>query len=235
MAICLNKITKNRQKEWPFVSAVLTDSKNSTKSGKFWKSLALTILRQARQVLKRIVFFTGFRKERTFRYHAQFYGAPESDRRQENQRSAEKETNIKEEGVESEEIKIYTWVTQSFGRILHSLQTSSEILCKTLTRYSWVCGESSRGQSERCQNRSYCRRNGCAHFSYRKSCRHGKIIGRMGNTAKAIRTLLRVIGMKNNARVNLKINEPEGSERPQHVPSSSLKTVDQAMEDLKGI
>ena len=60
----------------------------------------------------------------------------------------------------------------------------------------------------------------------------GKIIGRMGNTAKAIRTLLCVIGMKNNARVNLKINEPEGSERP--APSSS-RTVDQAMEDLKGI
>lgn len=39
----------------------------------------------------------------------------------------------------------------------------------------------------------------------------GKIIGRSGNTAKAIRTLLRVVGMKNNARVNLKINEPEGS------------------------
>ena len=39
----------------------------------------------------------------------------------------------------------------------------------------------------------------------------GKIIGRMGNTAKAIRTLLRVVGMKNNARVNLKIHEPEGS------------------------
>src|SRR5574343_1952241 len=38
----------------------------------------------------------------------------------------------------------------------------------------------------------------------------GKIIGRMGNTAKAIRTLLRVVGMKNNARVNLKINEPAG-------------------------
>ncbi len=58
----------------------------------------------------------------------------------------------------------------------------------------------------------------------------GKIIGRMGNTAKAIRTLLRVIGMKNNARVNLKINEPEGSTR-----LTSTATVDQAMEDLKGI
>lgn len=36
----------------------------------------------------------------------------------------------------------------------------------------------------------------------------GRIIGREGNTANAIRTLLRVVGMKNNARVNLKINEP---------------------------
>ena len=36
----------------------------------------------------------------------------------------------------------------------------------------------------------------------------GKVIGRDGTTAKAIRTLLRVFGMKNNARVNLKINEP---------------------------
>jgi len=61
----------------------------------------------------------------------------------------------------------------------------------------------------------------------------GKIIGRQGNTAKAIRTLLRVIGMKNNARVNLKINEPEGSTRP--APANSSRSVDQAMEDLKGI
>lgn len=39
----------------------------------------------------------------------------------------------------------------------------------------------------------------------------GKLIGRNGSTAKAIRTLLRVVGIKNNARVNLKIAEPEGS------------------------
>lgn len=37
----------------------------------------------------------------------------------------------------------------------------------------------------------------------------GKIIGKSGQTAKAIRTLLRIIGAKNNARVNLKIVEPE--------------------------
>ncbi len=42
----------------------------------------------------------------------------------------------------------------------------------------------------------------------------GQIIGRQGNTARAIRTLLRVVGAKNNARVNLKIHEPEGSTRP---------------------
>ncbi len=58
----------------------------------------------------------------------------------------------------------------------------------------------------------------------------GKIIGRMGNTAKAVRTLLRVVGMKNNARVNLKINEPEGGAERQ--PRAS-KTVDEAMADLK--
>lgn len=42
----------------------------------------------------------------------------------------------------------------------------------------------------------------------------GQVIGRQGATAKSVRTLLRVIGAKNNARVNLKINEPEGSTRP---------------------
>lgn len=59
----------------------------------------------------------------------------------------------------------------------------------------------------------------------------GKIIGRSGNTAKAIRTLLRVVGMKNNARVNLKINEPAGST---HVPGggSASRTIDEAMDDL---
>lgn len=44
----------------------------------------------------------------------------------------------------------------------------------------------------------------------------GKIIGKEGKTAKAIRTLLRVYGAKNDARLNLKIVEPEGSERPEY-------------------
>jgi uncharacterized protein len=42
----------------------------------------------------------------------------------------------------------------------------------------------------------------------------GKVIGRSGATAKAIRTVLRVVGMKNDARVNLKIEEPEGGRLP---------------------
>lgn len=59
----------------------------------------------------------------------------------------------------------------------------------------------------------------------------GKVIGREGNTAKAIRTLLRVVGMKNNSRVNLKINEPEGGVSEPR-PSAS-KSLDEAMSDLK--
>ena len=52
----------------------------------------------------------------------------------------------------------------------------------------------------------------------------GKIIGKEGKTAKAIRTLLRVLGAKNNARINLKIVEPEGSERPYKKEETSEKS-----------
>ena len=41
----------------------------------------------------------------------------------------------------------------------------------------------------------------------------GHVVGRQGGTAKAIRSLLRIVGIKNNARVNLKIEEPEGGSR----------------------
>jgi len=47
----------------------------------------------------------------------------------------------------------------------------------------------------------------------------GKIIGKDGRTAKAIRTLLRVLGAQNQARINLKIMEPEGGMRT-HEPMS---------------
>src|ERR1700722_17000274 len=41
----------------------------------------------------------------------------------------------------------------------------------------------------------------------------GQVVGRQGAAAKALRSLLRIVGVKNNARVNLKIEEPEGSTR----------------------
>ena len=56
-----------------------------------------------------------------------------------------------------------------------------------------------------------------------------KVIGRGGQTANAIRILLRIVGMKHNARVNLKINEPEGGTRQR----IEMKDVDQALEDLR--
>jgi predicted RNA-binding protein YlqC (UPF0109 family) len=42
----------------------------------------------------------------------------------------------------------------------------------------------------------------------------GKVIGKAGATAKSIRTLLRVLGSRSDARVNLKIIEPEGTQLP---------------------
>ena len=68
----------------------------------------------------------------------------------------------------------------------------------------------------------------------------GKIIGRNGATAKAIRSLLRVVGIKNNARVNLKIEEPEGGRGPRMMRDEgdaraprAMRDVDEVMDDLK--
>lgn len=61
----------------------------------------------------------------------------------------------------------------------------------------------------------------------------GQVIGRSGATAKSIRTLLKVVGAKRNARVNLKINEPEGSTHkpaPRRTDETSAKEV---VEDFK--
>ncbi len=60
----------------------------------------------------------------------------------------------------------------------------------------------------------------------------GYVIGRQGQTARAIRTLLKIVGAKNNARVNLKINEPEGGRGPR--PAASMEDVDtSAVDDLQ--
>ncbi len=53
----------------------------------------------------------------------------------------------------------------------------------------------------------------------------GQIIGKAGSTARAIRNLVRIVGLKNHARVNLKIEEPEGK--------SGEKKVGGELEDLK--
>ncbi|MFH0929827.1 MAG: KH domain-containing protein [Candidatus Moraniibacteriota bacterium] len=63
----------------------------------------------------------------------------------------------------------------------------------------------------------------------------GMVIGREGATAKAIRTLLRVVGAKNNARVNLKINEPEGSTRGmnrEEPRDESRRSIDEVVNDI---
>ncbi|MBU0598030.1 KH domain-containing protein [Patescibacteria group bacterium] len=59
----------------------------------------------------------------------------------------------------------------------------------------------------------------------------GQVIGRQGQTAKAIRTLLRVVGAKNHARVNLKIHEPEGFRKEDRSPRPAADTS--AVDDLK--
>ena len=59
----------------------------------------------------------------------------------------------------------------------------------------------------------------------------GLLIGRQGSTAKAIRTLARIIGMRNNARVNLRIEEPEGGRGPA-VEGGKTKNVEDVMSDL---
>ncbi|MBI2410693.1 MAG: KH domain-containing protein [Candidatus Kerfeldbacteria bacterium] len=70
----------------------------------------------------------------------------------------------------------------------------------------------------------------------------GQVIGRQGATAKAIRTLLRVVGAKNQARVNLKINEPEGDRMRRHeqrpmdssmdAPAPSMNSTSSAIDNL---
>ena len=60
----------------------------------------------------------------------------------------------------------------------------------------------------------------------------GQIVGRQGSTARAIRTLVRIAGLKAHARVNLKIEEPEGST---HVPRESRESREskESLDDLK--
>lgn len=58
----------------------------------------------------------------------------------------------------------------------------------------------------------------------------GYVIGRSGQTARSIRTLLKIVGAKHNARVNLKINEPEGGRGPR-----SSQPMDTGMIDTSAV
>lgn len=58
----------------------------------------------------------------------------------------------------------------------------------------------------------------------------GYVIGKQGQTARSIRTLLRIVGAKSNARVTLKINEPEGGKRSQFANQDMDTSV---VDDLK--
>ena len=62
----------------------------------------------------------------------------------------------------------------------------------------------------------------------------GQIIGRQGATARAIRTLVRIVGLKAHARVNLKIEEPEGGRPPKETQEEPKEGVKESssLEDL---
>lgn len=64
----------------------------------------------------------------------------------------------------------------------------------------------------------------------------GYVIGRQGQTARAVRTLLKIVGAKVNARVNLKIYEPEGSRGPRPRQEADFaSTASEASVDDLGI
>jgi predicted RNA-binding protein YlqC (UPF0109 family) len=56
----------------------------------------------------------------------------------------------------------------------------------------------------------------------------GQIIGKAGSTARAIRNLVRIVGLKNHARVNLKIEEPAGAKgaKPSKAPATGSDLSD---------
>ncbi len=59
----------------------------------------------------------------------------------------------------------------------------------------------------------------------------GQIIGKKGNTINCIRTLVRIVGLKSNARINLQIKDPEGSSYRKN--NKKENSIDNKIEDLK--
>jgi len=62
----------------------------------------------------------------------------------------------------------------------------------------------------------------------------GKIIGKEGKTAKSIRTLLRVLGAKEHARVNMKIIEPEGGQATKE-PTEKKAKKEETKEEVTAV
>ena len=58
----------------------------------------------------------------------------------------------------------------------------------------------------------------------------GQVIGKGGATARSIRSLVRIVGLKNHARVNLKIEEPEGGRATTRESRGATK---ESLDDLK--
>lgn len=58
----------------------------------------------------------------------------------------------------------------------------------------------------------------------------GKVIGKQGQTARSLRTLLRIIGNKNNSYVNLKVYEPD--KEGQRAPREARPAAEE-VDDLK--
>ena len=65
----------------------------------------------------------------------------------------------------------------------------------------------------------------------------GKIIGKQGQTARSLRTLLRIIGNKKNSYVNLKVYEPEkegGAQTPkEEAAAPATDSPDLDVDELK--
>jgi hypothetical protein len=60
----------------------------------------------------------------------------------------------------------------------------------------------------------------------------GPVIGKGGATARSIRTILRSVGASEKARVNMKIEEPEGGQRPDPSSTQTDSTQDQPVDDI---
>ena len=60
----------------------------------------------------------------------------------------------------------------------------------------------------------------------------GRVIGKRGGTAQSLRTLLRALGTKNEARYNLKIVDTDGGSGATHSPAPVQQADDSVADDI---